>query len=120
MTSDDWQQLKQDAQEFMDNVNLEDMPDIDYAMLGASVAILNHIVPEDDETYSPGLLDGFSDALERYDDTRSEADRDKMRKILKMQLGAIEKELVQMRSAVHDPEAVKMFVEFRENIRLKI
>lgn len=46
MTRQDWKSLKQDAQDFIDNVNLADMPDIEYCMLGASVAILDHKVEE--------------------------------------------------------------------------
>lgn len=46
MTKQDWQNLKEDAQDFIDNVNLADMPDIDYAMLGASIAIVDHKVEE--------------------------------------------------------------------------
>lgn len=67
-----------------------------------------------------GRLDDFSVILSRYDDTRSAADREAMRATLKQQLSEIERELVEMRHEVHDPECVQMFVEFRENLRLKL
>lgn len=69
---------------------------------------------------NPGILDDFSVILSRYGNSRNAADRDEMRATLKQQLGEIEKELVEMRMEVHDESCVKLFQEFRENIRLKI
>lgn len=43
MNKQDWEFLKEEAQDFIDNINLTDMPDIDYAMFGASLAILDHV-----------------------------------------------------------------------------
>lgn len=69
---------------------------------------------------SSGVLDDFSVALSRYSDSRSAADREAMRATLKQQLSEIERELVEMRLEVHDTEAVKMFGEFKESMRLKL
>lgn len=70
MQKEDWEDLKKEAQDFMDHINLVDMSDIDYAMLGASVAILdhkndNHIQSHTEETNAPKMkeTDNINDEL---------------------------------------------------------
>lgn len=46
MAEHDWQQLKNEAKNVMDKMNTENMNDLDYAMFGASVAIIMHTEKE--------------------------------------------------------------------------
>lgn len=122
ISREDWKMLKEEAQDALNNIDIMNMNDDDYCMFGASVAILNHKVPmcENMEDIRLGILDDFSDILAHYNETRTEESRDEMRKMLKSQLGAIEKELVEMRHEVHDPEAEKLFIQFRDNLKTKL
>lgn len=132
-SQEDWQLLKQDAQDFINNINLNDMSNLDYAMLGASVAIIDHVdgrgekvqtmlqkTSAEPTSAARGVFKEFKTALEKYNESRTAADRDQMREALKTRLDGIERELVEVRHEVHDPVSVKMFVEFRENVRLKL
>lgn len=129
MDNNDIARLKQDALETLSSLDPDKLNKDMFLLVGASVAILNSPVNEDDIIPSQaslisepqsGVLDDFSVILSRYANSRSATDRDIMRETLKQQLNAIEKELVEMRLEVHDEIAVQYFIDFRENLRLKL